>query len=258
MSRIYLFLLLCTFSFTGIAQNIWQKNKWNAVSVTGGINQIKEFQLAPKVHSGFTAGANYEYMYIGDYISGVRINLDGSGLASDMEKKYQSANIRLRANYQYLFLLFDTGFMSYYFGFEGGMNYSVSMYPNWDESHLYWANYVGVGIKNRYGIHINDNNHVIINFALPFFVVASRPQMNREYKMDDFSLGGILKSLHSHPEVTLFKRNAIIELSVEYQFWGYKKYIPAFYYNIYCSRLQSKTGDPYQDMVHQFGLKIYL
>lgn len=231
---------------------------WHSLSLDAGYNQIKERNLPPQVHTGFLAGLNYGFTYKLENISEVQFGIHGSGLKSNLETGIKSANARVQLNYKYLFLFFDNEVFSYHFGFDAGLNYSASTYPAGDESLLYWANYFALGINNRYTYNINSRNRLTFGFSLPFFIVTSRPEQDKEYKVDGMSFGGVLKNMHSNLQPTFFKRNAVISASLEYQFGNPDGRMPAIYYTFYCSKLQSKEGNPYQDMTHTLGFKIYL
>ena len=60
-----------------------------------------------------------------------------------------AVNIILHGNYKYLFAVAGNGNMDYYVGPVVDWQYGTSAYFNWDESHLYFANYLSGGIANR-------------------------------------------------------------------------------------------------------------
>ena len=135
--------------------------------------------------------------------------------------------------------------------------YNLSFYPNWDESHLYWGSSFNIGIGNKLNYQINDKQTLVIDLDISLFSVFSRPELDRQYKIDDISFGGIIKNIHSNLETGTMNKSVLATFQSEYQFRISKKITQAICYSYNYERLKSDEGLPFQGSLHQIGLKIY-
>ena len=196
-----------------------------------GSNQIKEKNLHPKVHSGILYGLSYEYKCGEQNISQFKFGINYSTLKTDFENSSESINIQVIANYSYLFELIKKNRFSYCLGPEINLNYNLSFYPNWDESHFYWADFISLGISNKIKYQINQTQFLTFDLSIPLFSVFSRPELNRQYKIDDISFSGILKNMNSNLEIGSLNKSFYMNLQIEYQFVISDKFMQAISYS---------------------------
>jgi len=79
-------------------------------------------------------------------------------------------------------------------------------------------------------------NRFVGSFSIPVQMFLSRPETERNYKMDDFSFGGIMRNWHSSPEAKLLKNGLYIHGALEYQFKRTNRFQPSFSYAFnYCN-----------------------
>jgi hypothetical protein len=252
------FLLFCSVSVYSYGQKVRQYKIWNEVHFEAGVNQIREENIHGKRHAGPLLGFNYSYGNIKKNICSIEAGLGISGLKTSDENRLSSANVRLHANCYYLFPAAWDNKISYFPGPEISLDYSASFYPNWDESRMYWADYMGAGIRNKFVFAVIPRNQFILDVSIPVIFLLSRPNPDRKYKADDFSFSGIMKNLYRNPEVLSLKKSVVVKTTLEHQMKTAKSNIPAFYYSFCYYKLRTGNRPPFRNIVHQFGVKFYL
>lgn len=153
----------------------------------------------PKVFHGLTIGASFLHRKITGNISEYSLGLEFSAMNTAYEEFASSVNILILGNYRYLFPLFHNENLKYFFGLVADMQYGASAYFNWDESHLYFANYLSGGIGNRINYRMRKKLFDLY-LDIPIISCIFRPEYNRQYKIDDMTFGGVLSNLSSNPE----------------------------------------------------------
>ena len=251
--KILFFFILCL-PFGLLAQNEW---KLRSFQLDAGINQIKEENLHPKVHKGLIYGLQFEHLKYRKRTTSWGMGLQFSRLKTKYEDLSASANAQLFARYAKLFPISQTPKRSWLLGPEANLHYVLSFFPNWDESHLYWANTWGAGIHNKFIFQIKEKRSLDWELRIPLVSLLSRPEPNRLYKIDDLSAGGIISSLHSNLEGAFWNKSLMIWTKVEYQFQISEKTTQALCYSFEYARIKSKEGAPFQNLQHHVGLKIY-
>lgn len=231
--------------------------KHNSFQLDFGINQIKERNLHPKVHGGISYGLTYEHTKHSKNTSNFGVGLVLSRLKTEYEILSASVNIQLSGNYSYTFEVVNKNKLVYSVGPEAVLYYNFGFYPNWDESHFYWADYLELGIANNLTYKINKNRSVKISLSIPLISLFSRPVSDRQYKIDNTSFTGILDNLHSNLEGGTIDKSFIAFSQVEYQFHISDRVTQAICYSYNYQRLKSKEGFSFQDNQHNIGFKLY-
>lgn len=258
MDKRYILILLLWVPVCVQGQNSVRGRIWHDIHLDVGIDQVRERNLHPKIHRGPLIGINYSYGSMSRYIYSVEAGLSGSLLKTKYENSLKSSHIRLYANYYHLFSVAGNRTVSWFFGPEARLNYSVGFYPEWDESHMYWANYMATGFRNKFVAAIFPYQQLMLDISLPLIFIASRPASDRPYKMDDFSFTGILKNLHNHAEVSSWKKSFVLDIFLEHQMQTRRIRMPAFYYSLYYCKLRSIDSRTFNNVVHRVGVKFYL
>ncbi|UCH13876.1 MAG: hypothetical protein JSV22_12315 [Bacteroidales bacterium] len=253
----YISIIFILFFVNLFAQEEKDIIKQNSFQLDFGINQIKERNLHPKVHGGISYGLTYEHTKRSKNTSNFGVGLVLSRLKTEYEDLSASVNIKLSGNYSYIFKVVNKNKLVYSVGPEAVLYYNFGFYPNWDESHFYWADYLELGIANNLTYKINKNRSVEISLSLPLVSVFSRPELNRQYKIDNISFNGILDNLHSNLEGGTIDKSFIAFSRMEYQFHISDRVIQAICYSYNYQRLKSKEGFSFQDNQHNIGFKLY-
>lgn len=258
MVRACLFVFLVFFHASlCFSQEVKTRSKQNSFQVDVLLNQLKEGNLHPKVHSGVGIGLLYSHLRKKRNQTQFEIGVQFSRPKTKYESLAASMNIQLFSNYAFLFNGITKNKFTYNLGPELGLHYNLSRYPNWDESHLYWADYLGLGFRNIFNYQLNGKHALTLNISVPLVSVISRPELDRMYKVDDISVGGILGSMHSNLEGALWNHSFIAKSRVEYHFQIADHLTQSICYSFNYSRVQAKAGLPLQNLQHLIGLKLY-
>ena len=136
-----LLLLVLIFKFCfSFGQSTYEIHKEKQFRMWLGTNQIKEKNLHSKVHTGLDYGLNYVFIKKKKNISSFEVSFFYSKPKTIFENPASSINLQFNLNYNYQFLTKQTAKSSFYSGIGIATNYTISHFPNWDDSHLYWAN----------------------------------------------------------------------------------------------------------------------
>jgi hypothetical protein len=222
-----------------------------------GINQLKEENLHPKVHSGMIYDLRYSNIRTNLYQKQLQFGVHFSKLKTKYESLAASMNLQLYGSYSYLFHGIKKNKFTFMLGSELKFHYSISHYPSWDESHLYWSNYFGLGVHSKIKYQRNKEQELTLDFSTPIISVISRPELDRMYKIDDISLGGIISSMHSNLEGTFWNHSFVLKSQFEYKFTTSKQIAQAICYSFNYHRMQANKGLPFQNIQHLIGLKLY-
>ena len=216
--------------------------KQNRIAVTIGQNQFKDENLHPKAFRGITIGSSYLHSRISKNISEYGAGLKISFMNTSYEDFPSSVNILILADYKYLFNIVSNQNLHYYLGPLADMQYGTSAYFNWDESHLYFANFLSGGISNRISYKTGDKTFDF-NLDFPVFSCICRPEPNRQYKIDDMTFAGILTNLASNPEVVLPDKNFYLKAGLEMNYPSGGKKLRSVGYNFMYHCMKASNGN---------------
>lgn len=228
----------------------------NRLTLDFGVNRIREENLHPKVHTGTITGLEYGRACKSKNITGWGIGFRYSRLKTSYEDLSASANIQIRAHYHYLFRVIQ-GKYTYAVGPEVKVIYNVGLYPNWDESHIYWANTFSVGVDNEFRYEISETRSLIFNGTISVLSFLSRPDPNRQYKFDDLSFGGIVDNFHSNMVAGTVNKAFTCVCLAEYKFGISNRLSQGLFYRVEYSRMKGSPALPFQQNMHHVGLKLY-
>lgn len=226
----------------------------NRISIIIGHTQFKDENLHEKVFSGLTIGSFYQHSRINKRISEFGSGLKISLMRSAYEDFPSSANILLLGHYRYLFPIVRYERLEYYLGPIADMQYGSSFYFNWDESHLYFANYVSGGISNRI-IYKAGNKSFNFNLDIPVISCIFRPEYNRQYKIDNITFGGILTTLSNNPEAVLPNKNFYVKTGLEMIFLIRARKTRSIGYDFRYHYMRAVNGNPYQNIEYLISYK---
>jgi hypothetical protein len=232
--------------------------KSNSFNIQFGFNQIKERNLLPLVHRGMLTELSFESEKIKRNLRQFQFSFIYSRLKTSLEEMSKSANIKLEINYSYNIPIFQKKNFRYYLGPQASICYSFMLYPNWDESHSYWADYLSLGANNIFSFSLRHESEWFTSLHFSLFSFFSRPDETRPYKMDDYSLGGILKAFNTGIEPGLINKVLQINLKTEYRFPVFVTKREAITFNMDIIRISGNNGQPIFQMINQFGIKIML
>ena len=253
----YLFALLAHFSYSygqEMDTNIEIKQLKSFEFRTGFVQQ-KEGNLHNKVFNGI----NYTFLYSNTLqkknISHFNFAIGNAHLKTDIENGFSSALLNIGLDYHYLFEVYQKNKWEIHTGIGSNLNYNIGYYWIWDESHLYWANFLSLNFSQRYSYTNNKNDRFVLDFSVPLFLLLSRPESERNFKIDDFSFSGIMNSLHYRPEARLFTNSNFVRMSIEYRYPRRRSFQPYISYSFNYFNLKTSYSNSAKSIQHLLGLK---
>ncbi len=233
-------------------------DKIYSIDVRSGRNQIKEMSLFPMVHKGRVTELSFETEKIKGSLRQFQLLFTYSRIKTSLEEMAKSGNIRLGLNYSYNFLIFQRNNLRYYAGPQASICYSFMLYPNWDESHTYWADHLSFGANNVMSVSLRNEGEWITSMNFSLLGFFSRPDDIRQYKMDDYTPGGILKAFNSNIEAGSMNKLLLINFKTEYRFPVLTGIREAITFNMDIIRMSRNDGDPVFQIINRLGIKIIL
>ncbi len=228
--------------------------KENGISIIAGFQQFKDENLHPKVFHGPAFGFSYLHSGVGRNISEYSTGLKFSAINTNYESFPSAFSIIIQGNYRYLFYILNSDKFSWYLGPAADLQYGANAYFNWDESHLYYANYLGTGAGNRVS-YVAGKKTFEIDLVVPVISVVCRPNLNRRYKIDDMTVGGVIKNMASNPEIALPNSNFYLKTDLDMKFHFGRGKSGVFGYNFIYHYVHTSNGNPYQNIEHSFFYK---
>ena len=229
----------------------------SCLEISVGNNQNKEQNLHQKVHRGLVAGLDYSRFRTKTSHSFYAFGLRYSRLKTGYEDVSKTADIQLFGEYAYQYLVENGEKSQIFMGPALRLQYKVSFYPNWDESHLYWANGLSLGFRGMFSHRLSEKRSLALDLAVPVFSVLSRPKAERLNKIDEVSVSGILSSLHTNPEAGTWNRNFFLHTGLSYLFHLNDHTSQALHFSVSYGRMKAKEGLPAQNLMYSLGYKFY-
>lgn len=243
----------------GHCQDLIALQKTKRIQFLTGYIQQKELNLIPKVHQGFQYAVEYQADRELNHLSRFQARLEFSPLTSPWETSGFSANLQIQAGYFHLFPILKNQNWKIWAGPFGNLAYNTSFYPNWDESHLYWANQLQTGVSSRTVYRLQGQARILFwEFNLPVIGLLSRPNIERDYKIDDFSFRGILQSMHHKPKLIGLSHNFQVHSRIGYNFPITQKKQAQFGYHFDHIQVSTNYSNQFIQSSHQIFIGINL
>jgi hypothetical protein len=233
-------------------------HKVYSVQLNMGLNQIREKNLLPLAHKGMATELSFETEKVKNSLRRFQFILTYSRLKTGLEEMAKSGNIKLGFNYSHNFLIFQKNKFRYYLGPQTSFCYNYMLYPNWDDSHGYWADYWTIGPDNILSVSLRHESEWFTSLNFSLFGLFSRPEEIRPFKMDDSSFGGIMKALNSKIVPGFMDRNLEINFKTEYRFPVFVTKREAITFTMNVIRISGNDGQPVFQIMNMFGIKIML
>jgi hypothetical protein len=256
MKQLIFIVIMFLSAGSSIAQVLYETNRSKSLEVDFGTNQVKDKNLHNKVHSGILTSIMYNRYKSNGTLSNFSAGISFSALKTAYENEAESLNAGITLGYRKLFYLLKNENLLIASGPSTRLNYNFNYFPNWDESHLYWANQLNLGLSNMALIRLNKSKNLLFDFTISVVSLASRPEIEREYKYDNLTFRGVVDSFHSNISLLTLNKALDLNFRTEYQFSG-KKISPAILYELYLLKLQTSVSNNFINNHHKIGLKFY-
>lgn len=248
-------LTLSRFSYAQESDPHIKVKRVKSIEFRTGFVQQKEGNLHNKVFNGI----NYTFLYSNTLqkknLSLLNIAIGNAHLKTEIEKSFSSALVNIDLDYHYLFKVYQKNKWEIHSGIGSNLNYNIGYYWIWDESHLYWANFLSLNFSQRFSYETNNNNRIVLDFSVPLFLFLSRPENERNYKIDDFSFSGIINSFHYQPETRFLTNSNFINISMEYRYLRKNSFQPFLSYSFNYFNLETPYSNSAKSIQHLVGLK---
>ncbi len=222
-----------------------------------GLVQLKELNLLPKVHRGLLFSLGYSYYGRESMGSAFEFQAAFAKLKTKYEGAASSQFVQLEASYAYLL---DIAARKDAFSFSGGpyvgAAYNLGFYPNWDDSHLYWADYLGIGGRSLF-LFRHGTKTFVVKASVPLFSFITRPEQERPYKIDDVSLQGIVHNMNSHWEPACWNKMRTFKGEVDYKYSLGSRWSQSVGYSFRYLNMIASDSNPMHQLQHRIGVKMY-
>ena len=255
---VVLILLLSVPSYAQEAGSDSSGRSDHVIGIRFGVNQLKEEDLVPLVHTGFILTLSYEYRSRGTCFRRFLFDLDYSRLETARESNPLTAQLGLRASYSHTFGVIENRSLCLFLGPVVGISLAGAYFPNWDDSHTYWATTYSLGAAGLSLWRFDNGTSLLGWLSFPLISLYSRPDRVRQYKLDDISIGGLARDWNSNLEAGFWNRAFFLQFSAEYQFPLFSTKTQAVSYSFAYSRVEANGGNPVIRLFHQVGLSILL
>jgi hypothetical protein len=245
-------------SATALSQEKDSTETMHIIALRFGVNQIKDENLNTKVSTGTLTEFSYGFEKRTASWQKFHLTLGYSRLKTQVEDLSKSVNLKLNTGYSMSFKIVQGNNFKYYLGPEANIAYDGCFFPNWDDSHLYWADYFSVGVRNIFSVKLKNKNEWVTDVSIPLFSVFSRPELYRLYKIDDTDFGGIVHNLNSDLTAAHLTNVFFFHLQTEYRFPVFKNKTQAFTYSFEWLRVKNNDGNPFSQLSHQIGIKFFI
>jgi hypothetical protein len=256
MKHPYLFLLLFLISsgLSAFQPDTAINEKTHIFQFSPGFLQYKEANLHDFIFGGVNYNFGYTLLWQKKDISYLHFQLGNSHLQTGIGEGFSSVSAVIAIDYAYLFQWHKSVRWDIHAGLGTRLNYNISYFWVWDESHLYWGNFLGFNFCQRFTFLTDRNNRIIGSFTAPLFMFLSRPETERNYKIDDLSFSGLMKSFHYVPEAQVLTGSNSFDASLEYQYNRKNKLHPCFLYSFSFFNLKTSYSNRVQSIQHSLGL----
>jgi hypothetical protein len=231
---------------------------FHAIGVTIGVNQLKEENLLPRAHSGFITTLSYQYLQMGETYQDLRLGLGYSRIIATPEDITKSVNGLISFSYCYAFKIAGGSRLVWFLGPQGKASYSASLYPNWDDSHLYWADVFSLGITNALSYTFESGSRLFSTLSIPILSLYSRPETLRLYKFDEDSFSGVVTNLHRDLTAAFVTTAFTLHFDIEYQFPVFWSKTQGVFYSMDYTQITADNALGFTQLLHQLGLRILL
>lgn len=226
--------------------------------LSSGLTQIKEENLIPKVHSGLHLELSYDYETRDKTYQCIEFYLGYGTMKTEIENEAVSYSAGARLGYCYDMKIIEEENFQYFMG--PGISYSSSLaeYENFDEAHHFWANFLSIGVSNVSLFNIDSHKYFILKLNFSVLGLYTRPDYNRLYANEYWTVSNVIEILNSHYKFGLFTNAFQFRIAAEYRtkLWG-DNYL-SLGLSVFYSRIKAEDGKPLKELIPGLTLGVLL
>ncbi|WP_256003335.1 hypothetical protein [Pedobacter deserti] len=144
----------------------------------------------------------------------------------------------------------------FFLGFSINADYRDGFYKAIDQSHLYWTSFLGGGLSGDFKQRVGNSANLTMHFNIPVFGLVSRPAIDRYYKVDDPSLGNLIKLNHSNYSFALANQYINPKLEVMYDFKVATGVAMGLFLRSQYLKTVPKNSGRYEEFQNGFGIVV--
>lgn len=233
------------------------KNINNSIAINIGWHQVKDENLHRKVHEGVQYGLAYSHLRTAKNRGQISSQLQYARLRTEYEPMPASTSVQLYLQGNYAWRCLEAETYQLYLGASAVAQYRFYSFPNWDESHVYWADDISLGLSSYFDWQIADKRQLMVTFQASLLSLFSRPAAYRHQKIDDLSFGGVLSNMHSNWDIGTLNKAIGLHFKLEYQIELSAQLTQAFSYTARYHRLEGNNSAAWQQIEHNVGIQLY-
>lgn len=219
--------------------------------------QIKENNFCGLKHKNFGSKFQLSFLKTKDkYYQTYNFSVDFVRPESKYEDGALSVYASIKFQYDILFPVNQLHLGNFQIGGLAKADYKFAYYPNWDESHLYWANFIGFGFKSKYLKTITENKNIYISIDLPILGMVSRTETDRYYKIEELNFSNIIAKNHQHLQLSsvnnYFDLNLNIGINLKYS----QDFSTDFVYFCEYANIYTNYSKTFRMLQHGLALKL--
>ena len=215
--------------------------------------QIRERNISSSIFSGIGPHIEYTYSQQGNWNKEIGVQ----GLLIRPKSKLENKENALFTNVN-LYVNFVKALdlnRHYFLGISFRTDYQGAYYNNFDQSHFYWASFLGSGIKFKYSRAVAERFFIKSNFGMPLIGFVSRPETIRETKADSKSPGYLLSAVHSGLQLSLPNRYFKPAVQIALAYSSSNKHSAEVFYTYESLRAKTSYSRELEEMTHSVGFK---
>jgi hypothetical protein len=167
----------------------------------------------------------------GTSIREIHFNFIFNPLRSRYESEINSMVSNLAINYQYLKQIkkFDKGFQLF-LGPVVGLDWHLSYFNKWDESHIYWVSSYFAGMDGRVSYKQSEKVRFNLNVNFPVVALVSRPPERFLYKEWDSNFSWVISRLHDDMKLTSINQYLAVNTTLDLIYTRSEKFKPGLFW----------------------------
>ena len=173
---------------------------------------------------------------------------------SPQEPAALSASINLNLHYAFLFTVIEKNEWVFYTGGNVQGDFHPALYPLWDDSHLYWTTFGGIGAQCLARKQMNERKFFFAGFGLPFLGFISRPPTYRENKIEDTAIGSLIKLNFQDPEIAHPVNYFNPDMTAGFELIISGKFSLAFFLHLEYLAASTSNSEQYREMNTGLGV----
>lgn len=217
--------------------------------------QGKEMLLNGTTHGNLGYGFTAEWQRLApERYQEAGLEFDWVRPKSPFEPAAVSIHFAINIHYAMLFPVINKNDWLLHAGFNIQGDFHTFYYPLWDDSHMYWTTFCGAGAQCLARKQMNERKVFFAGFSLPVLGLMSRPPTYRENKIDDSSVGSLIKQNFQDAEAAYPVNYFNPDIAAGFEMLISDRFSLAFYLHFEYIAATSSHSEKYREMREGLGI----